>query len=59
MIPAISMMVGAYIITRMVELMAKPDTQRVVKWMAIVTIIVTVASVADIAFSSVPGPALR
>lgn len=58
MISAISMMIGAYIITRMVELMAKPDTQRVVRWMAVVTVIITVASLTDIAFSSVPTPAI-
>lgn len=42
MIPAIGYMVGFYIMTRMVELMVKPQRQAVVTVFAIVTAVVTV-----------------
>lgn len=41
MIPAIGYMVGFYILTRMIELMARPNRQGIVTVFAIVTGVVT------------------
>ena len=56
MIPAIGMMIGAYIVTRMLELMVNPDSKTVVKVFAVITIVVTIISQIDIlnAGSSIP-----
>jgi len=49
-------MIGAYIVTRMFDLMAKAETHKVVKVFAVVTVLITLVSVVDIlnAGSSVP-----
>lgn len=56
MIPAIGLMIGAYIITRMFEIFAKKDAHMAVKGFAVVTVLITLVSVVDIlnAGSSMP-----
>ncbi len=56
MIPAIGLMIGAYIVTRMFDLMAKAETHKAVKVFAVLTVLITLVSVVDIlnAGSSVP-----
>lgn len=48
MIPAIGLMVGLYIIVRMIELIGMPDRGRFLKISAGVTILVTIISIVDI-----------
>jgi glycopeptide antibiotics resistance protein len=48
MIPAIGIMVGAYIITRMMEILAKAESKNVTKVFSVVTILVTLVSVVDL-----------
>lgn len=48
MIPAIAVMIGAYIFTRMVELLTLPEPKLLVKIFAVVTILITVISVIDV-----------
>lgn len=57
MIPAIGFMIAAYIITRMVASLTRPDVNIVAKVLAVVTILITIVSVIDLisAGSSVRG----
>lgn len=57
MIPAIGVMIGLYIITRMIELMMREDRKPALKVLSGVTILVTIISMVDIlnAGSSVAG----
>lgn len=48
MIPAIGVMIAAYIITRMVASLTRPDVNKVAKVLAVVTIIITMVSVVDL-----------
>lgn len=48
MIPAIGLMVGAYIITRMIELFKKEGTTTLLKVFSVSTIIITIISIIDI-----------
>lgn len=48
MIPSISVMIGAYIVTRMFEILAKTESKTVVKVFAVITILVVIVSVIDI-----------
>ncbi len=48
MIPALGVMIAAYIITRMMEMLSKAETKTTVKVFACITIIVTLVSVVDI-----------
>lgn len=48
MIPAIGFMLAAYIITRMVASLTKPDVNKFAKVLAVITIVVTVISVIDL-----------
>ncbi|AZR93907.1 hypothetical protein BBB39_09090 [Bordetella trematum] len=52
MIPAIGVMIAAYIITRMVASLTKPDVNKVAKVLAVLTIVVTVISVMDLMSAS-------
>jgi hypothetical protein len=58
MIPTIGVMVGGYIFTRMCELAARPDRGKGVKVLAVLTAIVTVFCILDLALSgsSIPVP---
>ena len=51
MIPAIGLMIGAYIITRMIELGANPTTPTGVKVVATLTLIVTALCTVFLLFS--------
>ncbi|QVQ27336.1 hypothetical protein [Achromobacter deleyi] len=44
MIPAIGLMVGAYIVTRMTAMLTRPDSSKVVKVLSILTIAVALIS---------------
>ncbi len=57
MIPIIGIMVGAYIITRMVDILVKKDTQNVVAIFAVVTILVVLFSILSLygLSSSIPS----
>lgn len=58
MIPAIGVMIGMYIITRIFELALKDSTNMFVKILGVVTILVTVLSIYDLltaGISSAPG----
>ncbi|MFD4839277.1 hypothetical protein ACFWP0_17360 [Achromobacter sp. NPDC058515] len=44
MIPAIGLMVGAYIVTRMTAMLTRPDSSKVVKVLSIITIAVALVS---------------
>lgn len=48
MIPAIGVMIAAYILTRMAELFAREGTKTWVKVFAAVTVLITIISVVDI-----------
>lgn len=48
MIPAIGFMIAAYIITRMVASLTKPDVNKFAKVLAVITILVTAVSVTDL-----------
>ncbi|MBB1627699.1 hypothetical protein [Achromobacter sp. UMC71] len=52
MIPAIGLMVGAYIVTRMTATLTRPDTNKVVKVLSIITIVVALVSCLDLLTSS-------
>ncbi|MGE8656139.1 MAG: hypothetical protein ACN6O8_05250 [Achromobacter sp.] len=52
MIPAIGLMVGAYIVTRMTATLTRPGTSKVVKVLAILTIAVALISCLDLLTSS-------
>lgn len=51
MIPTIGVMVGCYILTRMFEMMAKPQQNTVVKVFAVITVLVVLISI----FSLIAG----
>jgi hypothetical protein len=51
MIPAIGIMIGFYIITRMIELLARKDRSIGIKIMASITILVTLVSMLDLVMS--------
>ena len=53
MIPAIGIMIGFYIITRMIELLAHKDRGIGTKIMAGITILVTLVSMFDLVMSGV------
>ena len=44
MIPVIGIMVGAYIVTRMTAMLTRPDTNKIVKALSIVTIAIALLS---------------
>ncbi|MNT35229.1 hypothetical protein D3C72_1712500 [compost metagenome] len=44
MIPAIGLMVGAYIVTRMTAMLTRPDSSKVVRVLSILTIAVALIS---------------
>ena len=44
MIPAIGLMVGAYIVTRMTAMLTRPDSSKVVRVLSILTIAVALMS---------------
>lgn len=48
MIPAIGVMIAAYIVTRMMEILAKTESRKVIKAFAVITILLTLISVVDI-----------
>jgi len=48
MIPAIGVMVGVYIITRMIELISRSDRHVFVKVVSAITILVTIVSIVDL-----------
>jgi hypothetical protein len=48
MIPDIGIMIGAYIVTRMIEVLKTPNTTRVVRASAITTLIVAVVMSLDL-----------
>ncbi|CAB3692046.1 MAG: hypothetical protein ACWGIK_02985 [Achromobacter pulmonis] len=52
MIPAIGLMVGAYIVTRMTATLTQPGTSKVVKVLAIITIVVALVSCLELLTSS-------
>lgn len=56
MIPAIGVMLGAYIITRMFEIMTKAEAKTVVKVFSCITVLITLVCVIDIlnAGSNIP-----
>jgi uncharacterized membrane protein len=57
MIPTIGVMVGCYILTRMFELMAKPQQNNIVKVFSVITVLVVLASIFIlIAGSGTPSP---
>ena len=59
MIPAIGLMIGAYIFTRMIELLAgsSKSGQVLVKIFAVLTMLITVVSVFDLVMSGSNVPA--
>jgi hypothetical protein len=63
MIPDIGIMIGVYILTRMVSFLTRKETRSeaiVVKVMAVVTVIVTLAMIAELVTGpSSPSPPLR
>lgn len=58
MIPTIGIMIGAYIFTRMVELVASSNTGIAVKFFAVITIIVDLIGVTSLLLSSVRSPSM-
>lgn len=58
MIPAIGLMVGAYIITRMTTTLTQPGSSKVVRVLSILTIAVALMSCLHLLTGS-PGPAPR
>lgn len=48
MIPAIGLMIGAYIITRMLDLLGAADKRPAIKVFGVLTILVTIVSIVDI-----------
>ena len=48
MIPALSLMIGMYIITRMLEILLKDDTNTFVKVIGLITVVITLISLFDI-----------
>jgi hypothetical protein len=57
MIPTIGVMVGCYILTRMFEIMAKPQQNTIVKVFAVLTVLVVLVSIFSlIAGGGAPSP---
>lgn len=48
MIPAIAVMIGAYIVTRMFELLFKPESKTTINILAVLTIIIVIISIIDV-----------
>ena len=60
MIPTIGIMIGAYIFTRMAELIQSKETNGVVKFFAVITLLVSMVGTVALFFMSGPSsPALR
>lgn len=59
MIQAIGVMIGAYIITRMFELMAKVDQNSAVKAFAVVTVLVTLGAILVVLVAGASAPLVR
>ena len=53
MIPVIGIMVGAYIVTRMTAMLTRPDTNKIVKALSIVTIAIALLSCLELFTSGV------
>lgn len=58
MIPAIGLMVGAYIVTRMTAMLTRPGSSKVVRVLSILTIAVALVSCLQL-LTGAPGPAAR
>ncbi|WYX09453.1 hypothetical protein WJ978_28715 [Achromobacter xylosoxidans] len=56
MIPAIGLMVGAYIITRMTAMLTQPGTSKVLKVLSLITIAVALVSCLDLLTGSAAIP---
>ncbi|CUI33889.1 hypothetical protein [Achromobacter xylosoxidans] len=59
MIPAIGLMVGAYIITRMTAMLTQPGTSKVLKVLSLITIAVALVSCLDLLTGSAAIPSGR
>lgn len=59
MIPAIAVMIGAYIITRMFEVMAKVDSHAVTKTFAAITVVISMVSIVVVLIAGSHTPELR
>lgn len=58
MIPTIGIMIGAYIFTRMIELLGSKNTGIIVGLFAVMTIVVTLVGVASLLLGSVTLPSM-
>lgn len=58
MIPAIGLMVGAYIVTRMTVMLTRPDSSKVVRVLSVLTIAVALMSCLQL-LTGGAGPAAR
>ena len=47
-------MIGAYIITRMLEMLARDTTKTIIKVMGVLTILITLVCLADVLNSGMP-----
>ncbi|KRC85627.1 hypothetical protein D3C87_897200 [compost metagenome] len=59
MIPAIGLMVGAYIVTRMTAMLTRPDSSKVVKVLSIITIAVALVSCLELLTGAAALPPAR
>ncbi|MEN4922472.1 hypothetical protein ABE485_27635 [Achromobacter spanius] len=59
MIPAIGLMVGAYIVTRMTAMLTRPDSSKVVKVLSILTIAVALISCLELLTGAAARPPAR
>jgi len=55
MIPTIGIMIGAYIITRMIEIICRSDRNVFVKAVSVVTILVAIVSIVDLVNAGTRG----
>jgi len=59
MIPAIGLMVGAYIVTRMTATLTRPDSSKVVKVLSVLTIAVALISCLELLTGAAAHPPVR
>lgn len=58
MIPAIAVMISAYIVTRMIELLFNNERGRIVKIAAVITIVLVLISINDVMNASARLPSM-
>lgn len=58
MIPAIAVMISAYIVTRMIEILFNNERARIVKIAAVITIVLVLISINDVMNASARLPSM-